>query len=511
MATANGTNRGYYDPNDPGYDRYGLSSNDPAQVGYINRANDLAASYGNELSSLAPYGSLLDQGYWQDKATRDATEQNTANVLNNTVAANQGIAGQLTGYAGAANQADQGVLSGYAGAIGQGNAMDASNVGQLQQLNSSMQQLQAGGYGADVTSDPRYVGMQQNAYDALGGYASGAHDLTSEAATATADPEALAAQKEALAAYKERIDPKMTDAERALYLQNRLQQEQSNRANRDANMRELGRRGMSGSTMQLSNLNASSQENAINRQLGDLNANKAAIERAQQSLAGYGNLSSTIADQSFRRDFSTKSAADQMAVGNRDIAFQGTQAQGNMATNMRASDDALKTFNKAQSLQQQRFQDQYRADQQAQAWGRGTDLSKAQFQQSGNLTDRAGAYANTATQSINNQYNRLGDASKTNIDVNNSALKGQQDFAAQQGRDLDSNRAALAQSGDFQMGRTKAQLAAQMDVNNTVNKAMDSAAEDRRATQAQIAAQRQQDQQNQWDQEHRSPFSLLFG
>jgi len=486
--------------------QYGVSPNDP----YLQRSNDVAGAYGRELSTLDPYQGLLDQGYWQDQATRDATSRNTAQILNETVTANRGIASGLTGAAQSANTADYGVLGGLNDSNARSGAMDAQNVGDLRALNGSMRQLTAGGYGADVAANAQDLARQESAYGALGGYASGQYDLDSQAALAVADPEALAAQKEALGAYKERIDPKMTDAERALYLENRLQQEQSNRANRDANMRELSRQGMSGSTMQLSNLNASSQENATNRQLGDLKANAMAVQRAQDSLAGYAGLGSTIADQSFKRDFSTKNAADQMADSNRQLSFAGTQAQGNQANQMRTQNDALSTFNKEQSLQQQRFQDSFAAGQQNDAWGRGTDISTAGFKQTGAQDARAQGYADTATTSINNQFNRLGSAAQTNIGVNDSALKGQQDFNTQQSRDLDSGRAALTQSGEFAMGRTRAQIAAQSDVNGIVNKSIDNQQEDKRAADAQRAARAAQDRQQRFDESQRGLLDYIL-
>lgn len=87
------------------------------------------------------------------------------------------------------------------------------------------------------------------------------------------------------------------------------------------------------------------------RQLGDLGANAAAIKRADANLGNYANLSSTIADQSFGRDFATRSAADRMAVQNNMQRFSGLQGEGQMATSMRSADDALRVNN-----QQARFQ-----------------------------------------------------------------------------------------------------------------------------------------------------------
>ena len=395
---------------------------------------DLFQSQGNEslTQNVTPYQTALNQGYQQDAATRNAILGNYGGALNAATAANAGMyQGMDAARQGIDSNSNQ-ILGDYWGQLGQANGMDAANVGQLNALNGQMRQLQAGGYGADVTSDPAYVGMQLGAYNNFGNWASGANnissdaglvgqqqgvanqfggwasgandissdaglvaqqqgvfgaygdwasgandvysdaalvgqqqnvlsgygdwasganDLTSEAALAQADAESLSAQKDALGQFKERSDPRLTDAERFLYLQNRLQQEQTMRGVRDANMRELQRQGMSGSTMALSNLNSSSQEAANMRQLGDLGANAAAIKRADANLGNYANLSSTIADQSFNRDFATRSSADRMAVQNNQQRFAGLQGEGQMSTVMRNADDNLRVNN-----QQARFQ-----------------------------------------------------------------------------------------------------------------------------------------------------------
>jgi hypothetical protein len=152
---------------------------------------------------------------------------------------------------------------------------------------------------------------------------------------------------------------------------------------------------MSGSTMALSNLNASSQQTATTRALADLGANAQAIQRSEQATRDYGNEANTVSGQSFQQAYARGAASDTASQFNTQTRLQGSIAAGNEANQMRNANDALAEFNKAQSLQQQRFQDQYAADQQAQAWGRGVDVSNAGFNQA-NLTTKNAAIRSDA-------------------------------------------------------------------------------------------------------------------
>jgi len=272
----------------------------------------------------------------------------------------QGVVSQFGNWASGANDiySDAGLVGQQQGVVDQfGNwasgandvSSDAGLVGQQQDVYGGFMDYASGANA--ISSDAGLVGMQQGVFDDYGQFASGGMDLESEAATAQADAEALAAQKEALGEFRERMDPRQTDAERFMYMQSRLAQEQSQRAARDANYRELERRGMGGSTMALSNLNASSAEASNTRALQDLGANAKAVDRAEKALVNYGNMSSTIADQSFERDFATKSAADKMAITNNQQRLAGIQGQGQMSTEMRRADDEMRQFNSAQQMQ----------------------------------------------------------------------------------------------------------------------------------------------------------------
>lgn len=473
--------------------------------------------------------------------------------------------GQLGGSLSQANYLDQQNIGQLGSSLGQANSLDSQNVAELgsslgqstalgQQsynglvgLSGQMQQLQAGGYGADVTSDPNDVARQQSAYDTLGGFANGDYAYTSQAANAYADPEALAAQKEVMGKLKGEMDPRLTDAERYLYMQARLQEEQSQRGNRDANMRELERSGMSGSTMQLSNLNASSQQTATSRAVADLGANAKAIDRAEAATRDYGNMANTVSGQSFQQAYARGQATDTASQFNTATRLQGTVAQGNLATQMRTADDSLSEFNKAQSLQQQRFQDSYAADQQAQAWGRGVDvsnagfnqanlvsrnasiksdagfnqsrdlsnnagilsnagfqqsrdlstnagiLSNAQFTQSGNLSRNATALTGEQLTNIGQQGQRASDLARTGAQMNSDWLTGTQNFGNMGLQAARDNTSALGTASDTAFRQTSTDLLTDQAKNALLQKKIDNAAEDTRSAAAEKAASTEAD------------------
>ena len=519
---------------------------------------DQAQQGRDQLAGLAPYGDAFNTAFNNNQTARNNNIAGQSAAFNSATAGNAGLLQQSQAARNASNAWDQSTLSAADAGYAQARGMDASNVGNLQALNGTMQQLQASPYVGDVVSDPGLVGMQmssyndfgnwasgandvysdpglvgmqQGVYDAYGGFANGDYDLTSQAATAQADAEALAAQKEALGEFRDRMDPKLTDAERFLYMQSRLAQEQSQRAMRDANYRELERRGMGGSTMALSNLNASSAEASNTRALQDLGANAKAIDRAEKALVNYGNMGSTIADQSFQRDYATKSAADRMAINNNQQRLAGIQGQGQMSTAMRNADDAMKNANANRQLEgtkgqaalatdmrnasdaiamnnqnqravQSRFQDSYRADQQQQAWQRGTDISSAQFRQSENLSRDTANRANTNIAASNNAFDRAATTTNQGIGANRDYMAGYDALTGRQNEAMRDNSADLSRSADFALGTAGIQAGAQRDVNATRSARLQNNAEDRRANEAVNQAYRNSVAQQKWDAEH---------
>jgi len=536
----------------------------------------------------------------------------------------QGVANAFGGWASGANDVHSNQqfvgmqmdnyndLGGFASGA-RNISSDAGLVGQQRDVYSGFGDFASGA--RDVSSDAGLVGMQQGAYDDYGQFASGAMDLDSQAATATADAEALAAQKEALGEFRDRMDPKLTDAERFLYMQSRLAQEQSQRSVRDANYRELERRGMGGSTMALSNLNASSAEASNTRALQDLGANAKAVDRAEKALVNYGNMSSTIADQSFERDFNTKSAADRMAISNNQqrfagvqgqanqantmrsqddqmrqfnsqqqmqglqgagmmansmrasddamrqhnsqLEFEGTRAQGAMATNMRnaddamlnsnanrqlaglegqgsmvnsmrasddamrmgnrdarlrgtegmatqanalrSADDAINMFNSEQQGIQSRFQDTFRQSEQNSAWGRGTDMSDAQFRQSEGEDRRTGIATDAGLRSSEAQWGRDAETTRTGAQMNRDYVEGVDRVT---GRDNEAMRDASADrraNAEFGLGTARLQRDIDADVIGARGAEFESNQEDRRARDAEAAARARQKDQQEFD------------
>jgi hypothetical protein len=548
-----------FSPSNPGGAYGGFTSSD-YNAGLQGLSNTIARQTAGYTQSMMPYTQGATDNYYNGIGARQGIIDNQQNALNQFSNADAGIYGAfgntLTGLTQQGNDAISGMSSAFhqsagldasnvsglgsslgnanyldtqnmaelGSALGQSNALGAQSLGQLQSLNGSMRQLTAQGYGADVASDPQDVARQEAAYGAFGDFANGAYDYTSQAAQAYADPESIAAQKSALGQLKEQSTPKLTDAERYLYMQARLQQEQSNRANRDANLRELQRSGMSGSTMALSNLNASSQEANNTRALSDLGANAEAIKRASAALVNYGNLASTISGQSFQQAYGRGQAADTASQFNTNTKLQGTIGQGNMATQMRSADDALAEFNKAQSLQQQRFVDQYAADQQNAAWGRGVDvsnagfnqanlvgrnaavksnagfqqtqnlsnnaktLSDAQFTQSGDLSRNATNLGNAQLTNVGQQRNSASDLARTGAQMNSDWLTGTQNLGNQQLTGLRDNTSALGAMGDALYRQTGIQQTGDTQRNALTQKSLDNQMEDTRAAQAEQAA-----------------------
>ena len=496
--------------------------------GVTNRNQIIGQQVGN-LNAFAKNSSDLYGGWAAANQGFDAAGNQSVQNLNDRFRTSEAMdaqnVGQLGSSLGRANSLDEANIGELGSSLGQANAMDAANVGELRGLNAQMRQLQARGYGANVVSDPNDIARQESAYGTFGDFANGSYDYTSQAAQAYADPEALAAQKEVMGTLREQMDPRLTDQERYLYMQSRLAQEQSNRGNRDANLRELERSGMSGSTMALSNLNASSQENANTRALQDLGANAKAIDRASAATRDYGNMANVVSDQSFKQAYGRGQAADTASQFNTNTRLQGAVAQGNMANEIRSANDALNMFNKDQQMTQQRFQDQYAADQQQQAWQRGTDISDAGFRQSenisrnaaiksdagfkqtenlsrnagmlsdagfrqtGNLNQNAATQSDAELRNIGQQRQGVSDVTQFGGRIQSDWLTGANQISGNQMQAERDNTNALGLAGDAAFRQAGLHEANDIRRSGLVEKALNSQAEDRRAAEARAAAE----------------------
>lgn len=217
------------------------------------------------------------------------------------------------------------------------------------------------------------------------------------------DPEAYAAQKDALSQYSALTTPELTDAERFIYENERLNAERSERANREATASGLRQRGMGGSGMELVNSSMANQQVSQNRLLGDLGANAQAINRSMQALQGYGGLSSTMSDQAnalgtanANRRTNALGGYAGIVQGEQNLASQMAQANRNRST------QAMGMYtDQAGRLRSQTFDE---------AFARGSAADQVamsnmnrQLQAQGMSFDAAG---NIRNQSFNEEYSR---------------------------------------------------------------------------------------------------------
>lgn len=126
------------------------------------------------------------------------------------------------------------------------------------------------------------------------------------------DPAAYAAAHEALNKYRGLTTPEVTSAEEFIYKQAQMKQEQDERANREAVQTDLRQRGLSGSGMEIGQGALASQQISQNRLLADLGAQKQAVDRSMQALAGQANLSSTLSGQA--NDIAEHNAANRLGA-----------------------------------------------------------------------------------------------------------------------------------------------------------------------------------------------------
>jgi len=496
----------------------------PPSQAYLNTLANTQERNGIQGAYQQNQAALDDLRYRQQAVDRQMTEllgqnnqfaSNSQGVANWLGQQNAGLTNASWESTNAANAADQQSLGQYTQALQAVGAWDAGNYNQLNDVYGQMGQLQARGYGAPVVSqaalaqaDPGAIAAQNQALASLGGWANGSHALTSQAAGAYADPgdvaaqrnaaaalqeiaggsldvhvgqedpEAYAAQQDALRQFGALTTPEVTAAERFIYEQARLRQEQDDRANRAATMTNLRMRGMLGGGAEIGDSALAAQRTSQNRLLSDLGAQANAINRSMVALQGYGGMANTMSSQAnqialsnsalraqaqeaaynayatlraqgFSEEYARRAAADQMAQFNNTQQLQATGMQGELASTQRAQSfnesfsrgtaaDTVAMFNKEQSQITQRFQDEYAAQQQQQAWMRETDRFNA---------------ANTVGRNFaTDQTNLFG----ANTQVTDSADRRKQGTITLQGN-LVNNTA------------TSQQAAQQLGVNNNIN------------------------------------------
>lgn len=321
-----------------------------SDAAYEQQTRDLVNQLGGAAGSANTFDWNALAGYQGQVAGNTASNNQYVSQLG-------GLYGQLanplqsqTSWAGDLSSQAAGAYADPSSIAAQNNAMGFLSGAMGGSLNYQSQ-------GAQAYADPQAIAAQYQALNQLQGAASGNLNVTSQAATAQADqnaidmqsqglsglwgiangnldimpwsadpkswdelqgakkqyqdvyggsldvkpgdldPEAYAAQKDALSQYSALTTPKLTDAERFIYENERLNAERDERSNREATASGLRQRGMGGSGMELVNSSMANQQVSQNRLLGDLGANAQAIDRSMQALQGYGGLSSTMNDQ----------------------------------------------------------------------------------------------------------------------------------------------------------------------------------------------------------------------
>jgi hypothetical protein len=334
---------------------------------------------GGSVNPSDPIAALVAEAKRQQQATQDylngtvspqlgAIRGAQAGVLGGQTAQDQQYADALNGYvgkaqndAGAANSLSGQGLAAYGSALGAVNQQNTGYVDQLAALYAGMPQLQATHQVANqqavqsalalsdyhtaqlyqaalerAQANPNDVQAQKDVLALSQKISQGGNDVQNGGLT----PEAKAAQLSALSQYGALTSPEVTAKERFLYEQQRMQQEQEEKASRDALMQDYRLRGMGGSGAELANVLQSGQQNSQQRLLGDLGTQAGAVDRSMQALAGYGGLSTQMMAQ-----------GNQVDQFNQSQRLQGLGLSADMANQIAANSQQLSEYNAGQANQ----------------------------------------------------------------------------------------------------------------------------------------------------------------
>ena len=459
---------------------------------------------------------------------------------------------QVASQAATSNAMRTSALGNYGNAVGAAGAWDMQNFGNLQAAANAPMQMTASAYVGDAQSNPADIAREMQAYNQLQGAANGSLDQVSRAAQAYAnaqdvanqnraartleaagegalnvdlssipeldklrnpdsiggmwdlldaskgskdihvgqeDPEAYAAAVDARNQLKALTNPQVTAQEKLMYELSRQQQEQDERATREALETDAARRGTSGIGTTIARSALAAQQTSRNRMLQDMQANAQAQARAMDALQGYGTISTnmtaqanniaaqnqntqmnalnqytgihanaanvlgqlgaanatqnanrqlaaqqaaydayaTLRAQGFSEEYARGQAADVMANANANRRLGAMQSQGQMANNMRAEGDAMSRYNQGQRQQQQQFADSYAANRQDAAYGRQVDVFNAGNTVGRNfMTDQGNLFnANTGVADAN--FNTINSSVNTQAGLNGQWLGAQQE------------------------------------------------------------------------------------
>lgn len=443
-------------------------------------------------------------------------------------------------------------LGGFGTAVQNAGAWDMQNFGNLQAAANAPMQMQASAYVGDAQSNPADLARQNAAYNQLQGIASGSLNQTSRAANAYADSQDIYMQRamasrlddagmgaldvdlndireldklrdpnsiegmqdlyaaskgskdihvgqEDPAAYAAAVDarnqlkglttPTVTASEKLIYEMSRQQQEQDERATREALETDAARRGVSGTGTNIARNALAAQQTSRNRMLQDMQAGAQAQQRAMQALQGYGTLSTnmtaqanqiaqgnqatqmnalgqytgisanaasvlgqlgannatqnanrqlaaqeaaynayaTLRAQGFSEEYARGQAYDAMSNANANRQLAGAQSAGSMATDMRNAGDAMSRYNQGQRQQQSQFADSYAANRQDAAYGRQVDVFNAGNTVGRNYMTDQGNLFNATTGVADANFNTLNSSIGTQMGLNGQWLGAQQE------------------------------------------------------------------------------------
>lgn len=275
---------------------------------------------------------------------------------------NQNLAGEARQLAGDTNSQGFRDLDQYTTQSFGLDEQDQGSLAKFQQQYDKLRPLdQQAKWDGDLKSDAGTVAAQKGAQSTLAGYGQGGLDYSSKASGAKADATAVAAQGDALAKFGELAGQSGETADEQLQRElARGEQFRQEKSNRDAVMRNLSDRGMSGSGQLLAMTRSASAQNSQNRLFSDLAGRQQAGARQRDALAQYGSLAGTMRDASFGEDFNRGQSADLASRMNASNRLAGTQAAGTQANAIRGDEDALSQFNRTESLKQSNLQDEWK-------------------------------------------------------------------------------------------------------------------------------------------------------
>lgn len=337
---------------------------------------------------------------------------------------------RFQGATDSANAEDRSNLSGY-----QGWNQDLSNddLGALGKFRSTYSNLgpldKQAQWNGDLVSDPALVAAQGRAQSTLEGFGNGALDYKSQAAGSAADPRSIEAQNNALQQFGSLTKPQETAEEQFMREKARTEQFRQEKSNRDAVMRNLSDRGMSGSGQELAMMRNSSAQNSQNRLLSDLGANANAGQRAMSALSSYGSLAGSMRDSSFNEDLARGSASDLASRTNATNRITGAQAGGTQANLMRDDSDALDKFNRTESLAQANLQDTWKQQERDKAADRASEEVNQGRLTTDQLSGRAKQLYDAQTGTTATTFGRTKDALNSEAKVGQAKYGLTQDWA----------------------------------------------------------------------------------